>query len=171
MRHIILPLVLQLCYSVDGFLTQRTFTQPHHTVLHAKTGKGFGKQREQPETKPKVNAEYVATPQSAPAQDSFLTSVKDGGSDDISLDPNMPPEERTKLILRQQYGLKPLSEQKADEKQQEALNERRKKQQEWQKKAETQPSFDLMTALPAPVLIGIFLRLHHLLDLLDCTLR
>jgi hypothetical protein len=151
-------LALLLCVLTEGLLSPRIFTNhPRRALLlQAKTGKGFGKPQEQLEEKPKAATPSAANFQStAPGQDSFLKSVEVGGSDAIPVLDDVPPEDRIKYILREKYGLKPLEEQQADAKQLEALNERRRKKEEWQKKAETEPEFDLMTTLPAPLLIGI----------------
>ncbi|GKY92240.1 hypothetical protein MPSEU_000195200 [Mayamaea pseudoterrestris] len=154
-------ILLLLCISSDGFVAPRTLTHPLTFLPLAKAGKGFGKAKEPSEMKPRpVSDNTISSSPSKPAaslENSYLTSVNvDNDIDSNPMpDKNLPPEERTKLLLREKYGLKPIEEQQADAKQLEALIERRKKQQEWQKKAQQEPDFDLMTALPAPVLVGI----------------
>ena len=153
--HRILLLSL-LGVLADSFISPRVLTTSPASLLYAKAGKGFGKPKEEPDVKPKTVIDSPALPTAAVAQDSFLKSVEVGGSDAIpTISDDLPPEERTKLILRQKYGLKPVEEQEADARQLEALNERRRKQQEWKAKAEADPEFDIMTAVPAPVLLAV----------------
>jgi hypothetical protein len=167
--HANILLIASLCLLADGFApvrvtlsSQQSTTRPHHSQLFAKAGKGFGKPKEQPELKPKESSVSAPSTPSASvtAEEPFLKSVAPSPSTSTTaasnaMPDNLPPEERTKLILRQQYGLKPVEEQEEDARKLEALNERRRKQQEWQQKAAAEPDFDIMTALPAPVLVAI----------------
>ena len=122
-------------------------------------GKGFGK--EVPSTK-KVetvdNASMTTTVESptTPIDDgSFLKSVS-GGSDAVpTVDESIPVEERTKAILRDNYGLRTREEQQEAYKREQAAKEQRKKLDEWKKLADKGEDFDLMASLPEPVLIGI----------------
>lgn len=85
----------------------------------------------------------------------LLKSV-DGGSAAIpQIDSSIPVEDRTKSILRDQYGLRTREEQQEAERRQKEITEQRKKLQEWKKLAEEGEDFDLMQILPEPILIGI----------------
>jgi len=123
------------------------------SLLHAKKAKGFGKV-ETPVSKP-MKPEQAATPMEQPAAareepKSFLQSVES-----TNVEEDADPEERAKALLRDKYGMKTLSEQQLDAKQLEARKEQRKKLDEWKKKAEQGEDFDIMSMLPAPVLIAI----------------
>ena len=76
-------------------------------------------------------------------------------------DDSSDPEERAKSLLREKYGMKSLAEQQMDAKQLELRKEQQKKLADWKAKAERGGDFDIMSILPAPVLIAIdrFLKL------------
>lgn len=76
-------------------------------------------------------------------------------------DEGSTPEERAKALLRNKYGMKTLEEQKMDAKQFEAYQEQQKKLAEWKKMAVKGKDFDIMSIIPAPILIAIdrFLKL------------
>jgi hypothetical protein len=161
MAKLTICLILLVCGSSQGFVSplirQRngSFSNGACKPLFAQSNKGFGKQSTQQSTKPKPDVpENTSLPDEGSTSGTFLKSVE-GGSDAIPIEQNLSPQERTKLILKQQYGLKSLAEQQLDEAQLEARQERRKKQEEWKKKASREQEFDLMTTLPAPVLLGI----------------
>lgn len=126
--------------------------------------KGFGKVPEPLTQTSKPKSEEIVTNSVR-----GLQSVATGGSNvipsydpnpEIFLDPNLPPEERTKQLLAQKYGLRTLEEQQREAKLMEKKQEMMKKQAAWKKAAEAD-EFDIMAALPAPVLVGIdrFLKL------------
>ena len=160
--------------SIDAFVVTSNPSLVSLVSLQAKKksskAKGFGKV-ETP-TKPPAAASTAppaSTPpgappvtatsteqRSAPAEPKpFLQSVESSSSDDAD------PEERAKALLRDKYGMKTLEEQQLDAKQLEARKEQQKKLKEWTKKAEAGEDFDVMSMLPAPVLIAIdrFLKL------------
>jgi hypothetical protein len=118
--------------------------------------KGFGKSVE---PKKIQSMEEVAkaidssSPVASPAN--MLKSIEGGSSTVPQIDPSVPVGERTKSILRDQYGLRTLEEQQEAQRRQESMNEQRKKLQEWKKLADEGQDFDIMQILPAPLLIGI----------------
>ena len=121
--------------------------------------KGFSKieKREYSETPDETQPTRATSSeqQQAAARSPFLQSVESGGSNAIpNFDESLPPEERTKMILRDKYGMKTLEEQQLNIKQQEALKKRKKKMEEWKKKIANE-DFDVMAMLPAPVIVGI----------------
>jgi hypothetical protein len=89
-----------------------------------------------------------------------LQSVESGRSNAIPtfpqstappLDPNLPVGERTKKILADQYGLRTLEEQRREEK----LQEQRLKFERLKQEAEKNEDFDILSVLPAPLILGI----------------
>jgi len=125
----------------------------------SKKAKGFGKQQQQVETttpssakdKPDGVAKEDDTASERTQSDKkeskpFLQSVVDEAAD---------PEERAKTLLREKYGMKTLAEQQLDVQQLEARKEQQKKLAQWKAKAERGEDFDIMSVLPAPVLIAI----------------
>ena len=158
----------------NGFLTRPTSTTrcfvPNRTTLEAKKskgsrGKGFGSTDTPESPSSATTPTELGTPepetQATLQSSAFLQSVEKGGSDAIPVQEDLPPEERTKQILREKYGLKTLEEQQLDAKQLQQLKEQRRKVNEWKKKAETGEDFDLIAMVPAPLLKGIdlFLKL------------
>jgi len=146
----LLLLISRLMYGTQSFVCQRqSFPSKFRHIpilLQAKksrtstASKGFSKieKREYSETpdetKP-TRATSSEQQQEAARSPSFLQSLESGGSSAIpNFDENLPPEERTKMILREKYGMKTLEEQQLTIKQQEALKERKKKMEEWKKK-------------------------------------
>lgn len=89
-------------------------------------------------------------------QDAFLTSVPNG-SDAIPTmdDENMSVEDRTKSLLRDKYGLRTREEQQAEEERQRKATEQRQKLEEWKQQVDRGEDFDLIMALPEPVLVFI----------------
>jgi hypothetical protein len=73
----------------------------------------------------------------------------------VQVDQSLPPEERTKQILKQQYGLKTLAEQRLTDKQLEDYKEKQKKQAALKKKIANNEALDIMNLLPPSVLVGI----------------
>jgi hypothetical protein len=126
--------------------------------------KGFGKAPVQ--EAPKPQKEVPVAPQPLPRvaeanSGDFLQSVQ-GGSDAVpTFDESVPVGDRTAKILRENYGLRTMQEQREEEKRQEKAKEQKKKLAEWKRKADLNQEFDFMAALPAPVLIFIdrFLKL------------
>jgi len=169
-----------LLSSGDAFLVPRASgTSVQHqwgtistttTSLEAKKkkgsvgGKGFGKAPEVEPVKPSATSDNAfRSSKDTTAMDSSgsgasssgpLQSVSGGSNATPTMDSDMPAEERTKQILREQYGLKTLEEQETDRKKREAMKEARKKQEEWKKQLEAE-NFDIMQAIPAPLLIAI----------------
>lgn len=71
----------------------------------------------------------------------------------------MAPEERTKQILRDQYGLRTMAEQQLDAKQLAIRTEDQKKWADLKRKAELNQDLDLFSIIPGPILQGIDLFL------------
>mmetsp|Transcript_7601 Transcript_7601/g.14429 ORF Transcript_7601/g.14429 Transcript_7601/m.14429 type:complete len:275 (+) Transcript_7601:196-1020(+) len=124
--------------------------------------KGFGK-LDVTET---VTAKSDAAPSSRPSNEqqqsnkgAFLQSVEQGGTAakpelaaTTAESSNLPPEERTKQILREKYGMKTLEEQQMKDKQMQQLKAQQKKLAELKKKAELDQDIDIIAMIPAPVL-------------------
>lgn len=143
--------------NVDAFLAppQRL---PEHRYSHAifsNTNKGFGKPKvpvePKPNTEPTKNFVTESQLVESAAVKPLLKSVETGGSNTIPMEDTESARERAQSILKSKYGLKPVKEQKVED----AAKERLEKQQELRSKAESEPDFDIMTALPAPLLIAI----------------
>ena len=120
------------------------------------TAKGFGKATSESNSSSGAgkaeNAEVFGAEQK---KNFLLQSVAEGGSPETpKIDQELSPEERAKLILKEKYGLKSMEEQQAETKQRQAIEEQRKKLNEWKKNAASD-RFDIMTALPPSVLVGI----------------
>jgi hypothetical protein len=130
-------------------------------------GKGFGKVVETPSSEsssssPSPQKEPDASSSSQSSQSPmFLESAPGAASTPVKLDvkvdvdQSLPPEERTKQILREQYGLKTLQEQRLSATQLEAYKEKQKKQAELKKKMENSKDLDIMAMLPPALLVGI----------------
>ena len=118
--------------------------------------KGFGKVEEKEEIKPSVPVAESKAPieVSGPPKGAFLQSVE-GGTDSRPELEDLPPEERTKQLLRQKYGMKTLEEQQANEKQMQQLKAQQKRLAELKKKAELDQDIDIIAMIPAPVLKGL----------------
>jgi len=125
------------------------------------SGKGFGKVPEPTIPKPSnQQQEYVSNyPQDGPMGTGGLESVQ-GGTDkiptfastrEIELDPNLPPEERTKILLREKYGMKTMQERAMENN----LDQNRRRIRELKEMAEADENFDIMQVIPAPILVGI----------------
>jgi len=164
---ILVPKALSFVVSPQA----KAFRPPSLATLHAKTkkgnqsGKGFGKEPVAP--KPTSNKEDdTSTTAAASAEGSFLRSAE-GGSKAIptmekgpaspTMDQDLPPEERAKKLLREQYGLRTLQEQRMEDQ----IAENRQRLDNLKKMADEGKDIDLMTIIPAPVLKGIdaFLKL------------
>jgi hypothetical protein len=169
--HWLLLLVPLKWSESEAFVSPRPtlidWRRTNHALSAKKSrGKGFGKvQESKPPASPSIDSDTTAasrattekqsspfpgTPQSPFLQsiDSSSSSSQDGRSDD-------DPEERTKRILREQYGLKTLEEQQLSAQQLARRKEEQKKWAELKKKAESNEDLDLFSLLPAPVLVGI----------------
>jgi len=135
-------------------------------------GQGFGKIIEKPAPSKLDDPSSSATvdietgSDAAPGMASGFSSIENADNDpsslrkprvELDIDPSLPPEERTKQILRQRYGLKPLEEQQGDAK----AMERKKKTFNLleQARAMDDEEFDLFTVLPKSVTTGIDLFL------------
>jgi len=133
-------------------------------------GQGFGKIIEKPAPSklddPSSSATVDIETGSDAAPASGFSSIENADNDpsslrkprvELDIDPSLPPEERTKQILRQRYGLKPLEEQQGDAK----AMERKKKTFNLleQARAMDDEEFDLFTVLPKSVTTGIDLFL------------
>lgn len=113
-------------------------------------GQGFGEVREPVQTK---STEVEDTPLST---NSPGLQGLEGGSDVIPTfaaesgsDPNMSPEERTQLLLREKYGMRTFEDQQREEK----LKENARRFQELKSLADEE-DFDLMQVIPAPILVA-----------------
>lgn len=130
------------------------------------TGKGFGKEPvavDKPKAIDQVSndlnvraGQTMQQQQQLQQQDTFLTSVPDG-SDAIPTmdDENVSVEERTKSLLRDKYGLRTREEQQAEEERQRQAAEQRQKLEEWKQQIDRGEDFDIIMALPEPVLVFI----------------
>jgi hypothetical protein len=141
-------------YLASGFVTPRLTHVPltlHFANKKSKntTGKGFGKAPEIKTSQPAVESSFPLQSIETGASDAIPTMPKK-----VETDPSMPAEERTKQILREQYGLKSLEEQQTDAKKRAKMEQDRKNMLEWKKIAEKE-DLDLMSMLPAPLLIAI----------------
>ena len=125
--------------------------------------KGFGKVEPPAPPAKKAVATQQLQQQASDSQQqqspNFLQSVEKGSTatpvvEDESSS-SSSPEERAAAVLRDKYGLKTLEEQQMSAKQLEARKEQAKKLSEWKRKAELNEPLDIMTMLPAPVLIAI----------------
>jgi hypothetical protein len=157
---------LLLQHEVVGAFQPSAFASKtrYSSILLAKKGakggaaaKGFGKVPE-----PVVDAPKAAS-DDEPTRNSGRGLQSVGGPSvmptynpypDIELDPNLSPEERTKQLLAQKYGLRTLEEQQREAKLLEKKQEMMKKQAAWKKAAEAD-EIDLFSTLPAPLLVGI----------------
>lgn len=142
---------------VRGWKATRT------TILSAKpSGRGFGKQQQVTST-PEREVAADLNPKSTEDSTSLKSLVESNppsslssssGSNQDQTEEN--PAERGKRILREKYGLKTLEEQKLDAKKLENFRERQKQFSEWKKKLrDDDDEFDLMTAIPAPILVFV----------------
>lgn len=162
MNSLLLLVVIRVFSSVAtfGFVPPTPCCRPASSLLQAKkkssAGQGFGAPA--PEKK-KTN------PSSASNDSAPLTSIETGASDAIptmavpqtkkvQTDPSLPPEERAKQVLREQYGLKTLEEQQTDAKKREQMAAARAQREQWKQAAE-QEKFDLIALIPGPVQIFI----------------
>lgn len=158
---------VQLQHEVVGAFRPSAFSSKtlYSSILLAKKGgkggtaaKGFGKVPESV-----MNAPKEVTDDDEPTRNSVGGLQSVGGPSaiptynpypDIELDPNLSPEERTKQLLAQKYGLRTLEEQQREAKLLEKKQELIRKQAAWKKAAE-EDQIDLFSTLPAPLLVGI----------------
>jgi len=156
-------LVLLTSRMAQGFVcTQKVTRVTSSAVFMAKKAKamekskGFGKSVEAKKIQPIEDVAKAIDSSSTVVYPSNMLKSVEGGSTEIPRpDPTIPVEERTKSILREQYGLRTREEQQEAQRRQESMNEQRKKLQEWKKLADEGQDFDLMQILPAPLLIAI----------------
>ena len=155
--HWVTAVALLLPFMASGFVTPTLTQNSPSTLLFSKkksskkaAGQGFGKAPEVTE-----RSQPQPQPESMP-----LESVNSVASNAIptmpepKVDPSLPPEERTKQLLREKYGLKSLDEQQKDAAKRERMEEDRRKREEWKKMAEKE-DLDIMAIIPAPILIAI----------------
>lgn len=151
-------LAFALLVASHGFVVpaplQRRLASPCFAKKRTSSGQGFGQAA--PETK-----QSTISDESEP-----LKSIETGGSDaiptmaaatsnkKIATDSSLPPEERAKQVLREQYGLKTLEEQQTDQKKREQMAAARQQREQWQKAAEEE-TFDIIALIPGPVQIFI----------------
>lgn len=168
---ILAPQALGFVVAPQSILTQSTTALQAKKKKGKRGGKGFGKAPPAParsDNKPNDNDVMTTTPSpasTASEEPSFLQSVESGGSDSIptvekassSSEPELPPQERAKKLLREQYGLRTLEEQRMEDNRQ----EQRKKIEDLKRMADKGDDIDIMAMLPAPLLKGIdtFLKL------------
>lgn len=161
-RLLIVATLLAVSVSEIGAFVTPSSPRAHrpsapHTLQFAKkkasAGQGFG-QAPASETKSKSSSD------SAPLQ-----SVETGASEAIptmapptkkrvETDSSLPPEERAKQLLREQYGLKTLAEQQTDERKREQMAAAQAQRQQWNQMAEKQ-EFDIIALIPGPVQVFI----------------
>jgi hypothetical protein len=159
-RLLIIATILAYSVTEIGAFVIPSSTRRQSTLQFAKrpkasAGQGFGQQA--PPRK-----------QSSSQSDSApLESVETGASDAIptmeqkvQIDSSLPPEERAKQVLREQYGLKTLEEQQSDERKREKMAAARAQREQWNKMAEKE-ELDIIALIPGPVQIFIdrFLKL------------
>lgn len=145
--------------------SQRTVVLAAKKKRGGKTGKGFGKAPAQSEPEKSASESSAASyDQAASSFESSggLSSLEGASSDTprVEVDPNLPPEERTKQILRQQYGLRTAEETEDDfvkaqrdaKRAKDSKKQRKRLDQYRQMKDE---DFDIFTILPAPVTAAI----------------
>lgn len=153
--------------------TRTTAPSSFNTALQAKkkkgkkAGQGFGKEPPAPTSTTSNNSnkpigDQMTTTTTAPGDaGSFLQSVEGGGSDAIptvepvaassSSDSALPPEERAKKLLREQYGMRTMAEQKMEDQ----LQSNRARLDELKKMADSDQDLDIMKMVPAPILRGV----------------
>lgn len=124
-------------------------------------GKGFGSKvktsSDSASLKESSALSETSASTSSQSQSSFLQSAEGAASTPVQLDldESMPPEERTKQILKQQYGMKTLEEQRLSAAQLEIYKEKQRKQAELKKRIANNKDLDIMNMLPPAVLVGI----------------
>mmetsp|Transcript_36349 Transcript_36349/g.44420 ORF Transcript_36349/g.44420 Transcript_36349/m.44420 type:complete len:266 (-) Transcript_36349:179-976(-) len=142
------------------------------TLAAAKGGKGFGKKTDNPtkkkQTDPSASTSGTTDDLSQSSGFSSLESLEGSEFDftaskvskPVDIDPNAAPEDRTKEILRQRYGLRTYEEQQGDIKKAERDLEQEERMRKLKKMAEAE-NFDVFQLIPAPVLkaIDAFLKL------------
>lgn len=131
------------------------------------SGKGFGKETEQPKpaaTKSENQDLFNIEARTAVQQQSNAFTSVDGGLDTL---PTMAMEEsptsmssgsvedRTGNILREKYGLRTREEQEAAEARKKKLEDQRKQLSDWKRLADEGEDFDLLQVIPDPVLVFI----------------
>jgi len=127
-------------------------------------GKGFGKQ-----PAPQTEAEQDVVPETVASYDQASGGGIDGLSSiegasmsipQVDIDPNLPPEERTKQILRKQYGLRTAEETEedfvkaqADAKRAKDFKKQKRRMDQYRQMKDE--DFDIFKVLPAPLLVAI----------------
>lgn len=177
---IIVALVASTLNQCGGFApVTPSFTVPQRSVVLAakkkkgSAGKGFGK------APPLREPEEDTVPESAVSYDQASSSFEASGgggsggefglsslagasldTPQLEIDPDLPPEERAKQILRKQYGLRTAEETEEDfaksqrdaKRAKEMTKQKKRLQQYRQMKDE---DFDIFQILPAPLLVFI----------------
>lgn len=158
LRLILVALLSTHCIAFQGpvFAVKSPATQLYAKKKKSRSnsGQGFGSSTTPPPAKPAATESSSDAPST-----SGLQSVESGASnaiprfapDPVAGDLNIPVEERTKTLLRDQYGLRTLEDQKREEK----LIEQKRKIQKLTEEAKKDENFDIMAVLPAPLLIFI----------------
>jgi hypothetical protein len=156
------------CFVTTSFTSRPSLSSID--ALHARkqkkgqTGKGFGKEPvafEKPRALEKVAEDLnVRAGQAVQQQQQpgapVLTSVPNGSNAIPTIDDeNIPVEERTKSLLRDKYGLRTREEQQAEEERLRQAAEQRQKLEQWKEQVERGEDFDIIQALPEPVLLFI----------------
>jgi hypothetical protein len=157
--------------NADGFVTTRlqggSRFSPATLALQAKKksgagtgGKGFGKAPPAPTTTTTISDDTTMISPTSPIRQqqqdnnpSFLQSIEKGGSTNIpTMEPELlSPEERTKKLLREQYGMRTAEQQRMEE----SLQAQRKRMEDLKRAAQKDEDFDIMAILPGPLLKGI----------------
>jgi len=159
---------LLLWATVESFTPIQTQVRLSHSssVLFAKKknkkggGKGFGKVEPTPspvstkQTDTGANGGDVPTPESigfssveGASQSAFASRPK------IDVDPNLPADQRTKEILKQQYGLRSFEEQQGDIKAAQRAAETRDRMAKIKQMSDDE--FDIFMVIPPPIVKGI----------------
>lgn len=135
-----------------------------------KKNKGFAKTPVQPETPVAEDAPSSPAAFSTSAFSGGLRSVATGDDDanaaaavddDLGLDPNALPEDRTEQILRQKYGLRSYEERQGGLKAEEKRKEARERQRQLEKMAAVDDgSLDIFSVLPPSLInaVDLFLK-------------
>merc|ERR1719410_2068728 len=124
--------------------------------LHAKKRKkkkGFAKSSSPPLTKTVSEGTETDSPPEInyTPLESIEESIKPSKRSSVNIDPSLSPEERNKQILKQRFGLTSQEERQAEQK----ADRQKMRVQKLVKEAKENADFDLIDALPTPLLVGI----------------
>ena len=161
----VLLVVFLVGASCDAFQVPAVSKRPTTAFWMAKkksksAGKGFGSPTAPVPSPPKRGSDDQQ--ESSGEGGISFQSIETGGSDAIptieveqepalEMDKSLPAEERAERLLREKYGMKTLEEQRRDQKR----RENREQLADWKAKADEGQDFDLIAALPEPLVIFI----------------